>query len=102
MFRYLAFVWDAYRLELTEAVRDWECRLQRDGSWKSVLSAEGVRVWIADSEGNFKGHTLPADVGIVLGQIYERQRDMLVMLRQSLRYSQRIRRGGYSPTVDSD
>jgi asparagine synthase (glutamine-hydrolysing) len=77
MFRYLAFVWDADRLERAGAVRDWERRLQRDGSWKSVLSAKGVGVWIADSVRHFKGHTLPAGAGIVLGEIYERQRDVL-------------------------
>ena len=76
MFRYVAFAWDARVPERTIAVRDWEGRLQADGAWVSVLSAEGVRVWTAGATQDFTAHPLAEGSGVILGEIYGRQHDM--------------------------
>jgi asparagine synthase (glutamine-hydrolysing) len=76
MFRYIALIWNTVNQRQSEAALLLGRRLQTNADWQEVINHGGMRVLCADARsGLLEPHLLGNRSGVVLGQLFERNRD---------------------------
>jgi asparagine synthase (glutamine-hydrolysing) len=77
MFRFFALMWDWKAEEASAVAMDLGMKLSRtSGSWQSVYSAPGVKVFVADASQAMGAHRFHDDAGVILGEIFVRHHDV--------------------------
>jgi asparagine synthase (glutamine-hydrolysing) len=79
VFRYLAFNWDPRDLQQSRVVQTLVRRLRAGGTrWQDVCVHDGLRVFHAGARaGSLDSQVLPQAGGVLLGTVFERNRDVL-------------------------
>jgi asparagine synthase (glutamine-hydrolysing) len=76
MFRYIALVWDVTNEQQSSTAGSLDGRL-RALRWRRALLGKGLCVFCADAgSGMLKSLTLANDAGVILGTLFERNRDV--------------------------
>jgi asparagine synthase (glutamine-hydrolysing) len=77
MFRYLALMWNTDSRERSAVARELERRINAISStWSMELQGEGIRIFAADKSASLGVHLLDNGAGLVLGEIFARQRNI--------------------------
>ncbi len=75
MFRYMALVWNVSNEQQSHTADSLDARL-RARQWTPAFVAAGLRVFCADLSATLRALLLPNDAGVVLGTLFERNRDI--------------------------
>lgn len=76
MFRYIALVWNVSDEQQSRTAESLDARL-RARQWTPVLIAKGLRAFCANlGPGTLRAQPLANDVGVILGTLFERNRDV--------------------------
>ena len=76
MFRYVALVWDGSSEQQSRTAESLDGRL-RARQWTPAFVGKGLRVFCIDSgSGALRAQPLPSEGGVVLGTLFERNRDI--------------------------
>lgn len=76
MFRYIALVWNVSDEQQSRTAESLDARL-RARQWTPVFVAKGLRAFCADlGPGTLRAQPLANDVGVILGTLFERNRDV--------------------------
>jgi asparagine synthase (glutamine-hydrolysing) len=74
MFRYIALVWNVSSEQQSRTAGSLDGRL-RARQWSPVCTSAGLRVLCTDLSATLRALPLPNDAGVVLGTLFERNRD---------------------------
>ena len=79
MFRFVGFLWNASDRQQSSVVDGLGRQLmQRSAQWRCTFDHDGLRVFSTeDATGALRAHMLENKAGVVLGSLFERNRDVL-------------------------
>src|SRR5918999_2771096 len=75
MFRYVALVWNISNEQQSRTAESLDGQL-RARQWTVPFSGEGLRVFCTDLSATLRALALANDAGVVLGTLFERNRDI--------------------------
>src|SRR3954463_6419714 len=75
MFRYIALVWNVTDEQQSRTAESLDARL-RARRWTQSLARAGLRVFCADEGGTLRTLPLANNAGVILGMLFERNRDI--------------------------